>query len=340
MHDHVSSLYSIERMNGASVLITGGMGFIGSNLARYMLGLGCRVTVYDSIAEPSGANQFNLAGIIDGIEFIKADVCDIVSLTEAIKDKDIIFNCAAQVSHTYSMIDPYKDVEINCKGMLNILEATRKINDKAKIVYTATRSQIGRPLTLPVGENHVEFPLDIYSANKSVAEKYHLIYHTSYGMHTTSVRLLNTYGPRAQIKNPGFGVINYFIGRALLGKEITVYKPGTQLREVNYVDDVIDALVLVAQSNATSGEIFNLGSDERSRLIDIVKTIVEISGSGSYVLTDSPSDRMNIEVGDIEMDFTKISNLLGWSPRIRLEEGLSKTIEYYKQHLHEYIEDG
>lgn len=329
--------YNIKRMDGQRVLITGGLGFIGSNLAHHLVKLGANVTLYDALLPQYGGNLVNIQEIKDKVVDVRADMRDFNKLTEHVKNQDVIFNCAAQVSHVGSMTDPYTDIDINCTGTINLLEAARKFNDDVKIVYTGTRSQVGRMEYSPIDEKHPEFPPDIYSANKSVAEKYHLIYYKAYGIPTTSLRLSNTYGPRAQIRHKGYGIINYLIRMAILNEVITVYEPGTQTRDCIYVDDVVNSMILTAQSSNSNGEVFFVGSGKDVTFVDLVKLIVKVAGSGEWRFVPWPSERKSIEVGDISLNIEKIRRSLGWHPKTSLEEGLKTTIEFYRDRVHNYL---
>jgi UDP-glucose 4-epimerase len=327
----------VNSMNQQNVLITGGLGFIGSNLAHKLVSLGANVTIYDALLPQYGGNIANIKEIKEKIRDVRADVRDFDQLKEHVKDQDIIFNCAAQVSHIDSMSDPYSDIAINCVGTINLLEAARKLNDDVKIVYTGTRSQTGKIEYSPADEKHPEFPMDIYSANKSAAEKYHLIYYRSYGIPTTSLRISNAYGPRAQIKQKGYGIINYLIRMALENETITVYEPGTQKRDFIYIDDVVDSMILAAQSGLANGEVFLVGSGKETAFVNMVKLIIEIAGSGTWKFVPWPPERKSIEVGDIALDLGKIQKLLKWNPKVNLEEGLNRTIEYYRERMHDYL---
>lgn len=329
--------YQIQSMNGQNVLITGGLGFIGSNLAHRMVELNANVTTYDALLPQYGGNLANIKGIKDEIVDIRGDIRDFDTLKEQVKDQDVIFNCAAQVSHVDSMNDPLTDIDVNCRGTINLLEAARRLNDDVKIVYAGTRSQVGKMEYSPINEKHPEFPTDIYSANKSAAEKYHMIYYTAYGIPTSSVRISNAYGPRAQIRHKGYGIINYLIRMALLNEVITVYEPGTQTRDCIYVDDVVDAMLLAAQSNKADGEVFFVGSGKSVMFIDLVKLITKIVGNSGWKLVPWPPERKSIEVGNISLTIEKIQRILGWYPKTTLEEGLEKTIAYYRDRIREYL---
>ena len=324
-------------MDGKNILITGGLGFIGSTIAQKTVELGANVTVYDALMPQYGGNVANIEEIAKKIEVIKGDVRDFEALKEHVKNKDVIFHCAAQVSHVQSLSDPYLDIDINCRGTINLLEASRKFNDEVRIVYSGTRSQIGKMVYSPVDEAHPEFPADIYSANKSAAEKYCLIYYNTYGIRTSSLRISNVYGPRGQIKERGYGIVNYLIRMAILNEVITVYEPGTQTRDCIYADDVADAMIMASQNDKTDGEVFFVGSGKTVSFIDLVKLIIKLTGNGSWIFTPWPSQRKAIEVGDVSLSIKKISSLLDWTPNTALEDGLRKTIDFYKRNIKSYL---
>jgi len=329
--------YEIKRMDGENVLILGGMGAIGSNIAHKIIPLGAKVTIYDNFMEGTGANPFNIHEIKDKLELVKGDIRNFNSLSKVIKDKSIIFNCAAQVSHLLSMQDPFLDIDINCLGHINVLECCRKFNDSAKIIYTGTRGQNGEALYNPINEDHPDNPTDIYGANKLASELYHFVYHKAYGMWATSLRLTNTYGPRAQMINTGHSIINWIISQAMLGKTIPVFEPGTQLRDINYMEDAVDALILSSQNNKSNGQMFLLGSGKGIAFLNLVDTIVKIAGKGSYELTQWPKERKNIETGSVVVDYSKINKMLGWYPKTMPEEGIKKTISFYKRNFNDYF---
>jgi len=323
-------------MNGQRVLITGGLGFIGSNLACHCLALGAKVSIYDCLDPRSGGNIFNAHDIKDSVEIIFNDIRSFEGLSTAIVDQDVIFNCAAFTSHPNSMKDPLIDIDVNCKGVVNLLEAARRSNPEAKIVHIGTSTQIGRMRFNPVTELHPEFPVDIYSANKSVSEKYVLIYASAYNMRTTVVRLANVFGPRSNIKSSDFGFINYFIGLALQGKELTVFGKGEQLRNISYVEDCTSALILASQSEASNGKAFFAAADQQHNVAEIAREITRVMG-GTVKFIDWPKDREIIEIGDAVISNEKIKSELGWRPHYNLNSGLSKTKEYFANCLHEYL---
>jgi UDP-glucose 4-epimerase len=327
---------SLPSMNGQRVLITGGLGFIGSNLAVHCLELGAQVSIYDCLDPRSGGNIFNAHDVKDSVEIIFNDIRSVEGLSAAIVDKDVIFSCAAYTSHPNSMKDPLIDVDVNCKGVLNLLEAARRSNPAAKIVHIGTSTQIGRMRLNPVTELHPEFPVDIYSANKSVSEKYVLIYASAYDMRTTVVRLANVFGPRSNIKNSDFGFINYFIGLALQGKELTIFGKGEQLRNISYVEDCTAALILASQTEATNGEVFFAAADQQYNVAEIAQEITSVIG-GTVRSIDWPKDREMIEIGDAVISNKKIKSVLNWAPRYTLNSGLIKTRDYFSDCLSEYL---
>jgi len=328
--------YELNRMEGKRCLITGGLGFIGSNLARRLVGLGAEVSVLDACLDPYGWNSANIKEIRMKVRFVKADIRDAPAMTAAVKEKDFIFNCAGQVSHVDSMKDPFLDLDINCRGNLNILEACRRLNDKVKLVYAGTRGQMGPLHYSPADEEHPDNPTDIYGADKWAAEKYHLVYSNAFGMHATSVRINNTYGERHQMKHSKYGIMNWFIRLAMDGKEIPVYGDGSQTRDYNYVADVVDAMVLAAQSPKSDGKFYMLGSGSEIKFLDMVKAVIAAAGSGSYKLVPWPEDRKAIEVGNFFVTYKKIKDELGWEPKTSLEEGLKNTVAFYKERKEDY----
>lgn len=326
----------LPEMNGQRVLITGGLGFIGSNLAHQCLELGAQVSIYDCLDRRSGGNIYNADDIKDSVQIIFNDIRSSEGLSTAVINKEIIFNCAAFTSHPNSMKDPLIDIEVNCKGVINLLETARRSNPEAKIVHIGTSTQIGEMRLNPVTEMHPEFPVDIYSANKSVSEKYVLIYGSAYQMRTTVVRLANVFGPRSNIKNSDFGFINYFIGLALQGKELTVFGKGDQLRNISYVDDCTAALIIASQSEKSNGEVFFAVTDKQYDVAEIAREITNAIG-GTVKFVEWPKDREAIEIGDAVISNQKIKSVLGWAPRVDLANGLIKTKDYFLPCLEEYL---
>jgi UDP-glucose 4-epimerase len=320
-----------------SVLITGGLGFIGSNLARRLADLGARVTVVDSLIPDYGGNRFNLAGYEGRVCVDIADVRDPYSMRALVQEQSVIFNLAGQVSHIDSMTDPLTDLEINARSQLSILEACRYENPSVKIVYAGTRQQYGKPRYLPLDEDHLQAPTDVNGVNKLAGEWYHIVYHTAYGLRTTSLRLTNTYGPRQLIKHNRQGFIGWFIRQAVEGQTIQLYGDGRQLRDLTYVDDVIEAFLLAGSSDAANGRVYNLGGLAPISLYELACTIVELAGRGDVRLVPWPEDRKKIDIGDVYSSYGRIEAELGWRPTTTLRAGLALTLSYYEEHLQKYV---
>lgn len=317
-----------SNLKGQTVLITGGLGFIGSNLAHKCLELGAKVTVYDCLDPKSGGNMYNIKSIQNDIEIVLNDLRNFEGVCSTILNKDMTFNCAAYTSHPGAMREPLVDIDVNCKGVINLLEAARRFNPSMKIVHVGTSTQIGKMQLAVVNELHPEFPVDIYSANKSVSEKYVLIYGSAYNMRTTVVRLANTFGPRSNIKSPDFGFINYFVGLALQNKEITVFGKGSQLRNFSYVEDSVNALILASLNEKSNGQVFFAAADKQYSVDAVASALVKhIGGRLKYV--DWPKEREAIEVGDAVISNEKIKKVLDWKPSFDLSQGLTKTKEYF-----------
>ena len=327
-----------ETFAGKKVLVTGGLGFIGSNIARRLVELKAQVTLVDSLVPAYGGNPFNIHGIEDKVHVNIADVRDEHSMAYLVKGHELIFNLAGQVSHIDSMEDPYTDLEINVRSQISILEACRKNNRDVKIVYTSTRQLYGKSTYLPVDENHLAQPTDANGINKLSGELYHILYNNVYGVRTVSLRLTNTYGPGQLVKHPRQGFIGWFIRRIVEGGEIQIFGDGSQVRDFNYVEDVVDAMLLAAAKEEADGQIFNLGGSEPIDLKSLVELMIEISGGGSYRFVPFPPDKKSIDIGDYYGDFSKIKATLGWAPRTSLREGLKKTLDYYKENLNWYLE--
>lgn len=324
---------------GKQVLITGGMGFLGSNLAHRLLGLGADVTLLDCFLAGHGANPRNIAGIEDSVEVIRRDIRDEAAVARAVDGCDVVFHIAAQTSHTDSMKDPWLDIDVNCTGNMVFLEAVRKTNPAAKVVYVSTRAVYGAPLQSPATEMTPPNPTDIYGANKFTGEAYHLIYHRAHGIPVTVIRASNAYGPRAQIEKPVFGILNWFIGLALQNKTIRVFGDGAQLRDYTYVDDMLEAFLLAGSRPEAIGRVYNAGAREQVRFVDMVKMIVEVAGQGGHEFVPWPDDYKKIEVGDFVADNSRIEKELGWAPRTGLREGLEKTVAFYRENLKYYLKD-
>jgi len=325
-----------EKFNGKKVLITGGLGFIGSNLAKELVNLGADVTIIDSLIPDMGGNMFNVSTIKDKVEIITKDLRDTDVINELVKDKDYIFNLAGHLSHVVSMNNPMLDLELNCISQLSLLEACKKHNTNVSIVFTGTRGQYGKAMYLPVNEKHELNSTDINGINKTAAESYHLLYCKAHGIHACSLRLTNTYGPGHIMKHNRQGFMGWFIRQAVDGETITIYGDGKQIRDFNYVLDVVSALMMVIGHESARGEAFNLGCNEKINVHDFTKLLIELCGSGELKLIPFPEEKKKIEVGDFYGDISKIKNKIGWEPKFTLKEGLSLTLDYYKKYKKEY----
>lgn len=319
------------------VLITGGLGFIGSNLARYLVELGAQVTIIDSLIWAYGGNMFNIEDIKEKIKINIGDIRDRYSINHLVKGQDFLFNLAGQVSHIDSMKDPFTDLEINVTSQVSILESCRQYNPGIKIIYPSSRQVYGKPQYLPVDEKHPVCPTDVNGIDVNAGEWYHILYNNVYGIRAASLRMTNIYGPRQLIKHNRQGFIGWFIRQAVEGNKIQIYGDGEQKRDLNFVDDVCDALLLVGASEKADGQIYNLGSTEIISLKDLAALLIETAGRGSFELIPWPNEKKKIDIGDYYGDFSKIKKELGWQPKIGLKDGLKLTIDYYKKYLDKYI---
>ncbi|HDY68487.1 MAG: NAD-dependent epimerase/dehydratase family protein [Candidatus Scalindua sediminis] len=317
------------------ILITGGLGFIGSTLAHRLVRMGADIYLIDSLIPEYGGNNFNIDGIEDKVKVNIADVRDKHSMDYLVKGKDVIFNLAGTLSHIDSMKDPFTDLEINCRSQLSILESCRKNNKDVKIVFAGTRGQYGKANYLPVDEKHPMHPTDVNGINNVAGESYHILYNNIYGIKAVSLRLTNTYGPRHQMKHHKQGIINWFIRQLIDCQTVKLYGDGKQIRDINYVDDVIEALLLVACSEKVNGEVFNLGGIPKS-LVDLVKIMISVYGKGNYELIPFREDLKRIEVGDYVANYEKIKTTVKWQPKTSLEEGLRLTFDYYEKYKKHY----
>jgi len=326
----------LDFYRGRRVLVTGGLGFIGSNLCRALADLGAQVLCVDSLLPDYGGNLFNLDGYEERVRINIADVRG-HGMQYLVRGQEVLFNLAGQVSHLDSMTDPFTDLEINCTSQLWILEAVRKNNPDLKVVYAGTRQIYGRPTRLPVDESHPLNPTDVNGINKISGELYHLVYHSVYGIRASSLRLTNTYGPRQLIRHDRQGFIGWFVRKAVLGEEIQIFGDGSQRRDFDYVDDVVDAFLRAGADDENDGQVFNLGGEAPVSLLDLARMMIEVAGRGSYNVVPFPADRKKIDIGDFYADSSKIRKALGWAPRMGLREGLEKTLAYYAKNKERYL---
>ena len=324
---------------GRRVMITGGVGFIGSNLARQLVDLGAEILLVDSLIPDYGGNLYNIQDIASRLRLNVADVRMQTTMEALVRNQDVIFNLAGQVSHIDSMRDPYTDLEINCRAQLSILEACRKYNRNVRVVFAGTRQVYGRPDYLPVDEKHLVRPADINGVNKAAGEYYHLLYNNVFDVRACSLRLTNVYGPRQLIKHNRQGFIGWFIRLALEGREIQVFGDGTQLRDFVYVDDAADAFLRAGAAETCDGDVFNVGGDAPISHRDLVQLLVGIAGRGSVRFVEWPADKKRIDIGSFYSDSKKFRNATGWTPAVGLEDGLRRTLAFYREHLHAYVED-
>lgn len=324
---------------GRRVLITGALGFIGSNLAWRLTELGAQVLAVDSLIPEYGGNLFNIAGLPTGEDRVQVNISDVRdehSMRYLVQGQDYLFNLAGQTSHMDSMNDPDADLEINCRAQLSILEACRKYNPAIKLVFASTRQLYGKPDYLPVDEKHLLRPVDVNGINKMAGEWYHILYNNVYGIRSCALRLTNTYGPRMRIKDARQTFLGVWVRLVVEGKPFEVWE-GHQLRDFTFVDDAVEAFLLAAASEKSNGEIFNLGGESVVSLKELADLVVEVNGGGEYVTRTYPADRKRIDIGDYYADFGKIAEVLGWQPQTNLREGLRQTLEFYRDNLAKYL---
>ena len=334
MTSHDTAFYRDRR-----VMITGGLGFIGSNLARRLVEVGADVLLIDSLIPDYGGNLFNTDGLEDRLTVNVSDVRDKSSMDYLVRDRDLIFNLAGQVSHLDSMKDPYTDLELNCRSQLSLLEACRKYNPGVKVVFAGTRQVYGHPAALPVTEDHVVRPVDVNGINKVAGEYYHLVYHRAFGIRSCSLRLTNVYGPRQLVKHDRQGFIGWFIRLAVENREIEIFGDGSQLRDFVFVDDAVEAFLLAGASDACDGGTYNVGGAEPISLRDLVQRLFRAAGTGRVRYVDWPWEKKAIDIGDFYADSTKLMRAVGWQPTVSLDEGLARTMTFYRQHLDHYVSD-
>ncbi|MDN3511003.1 MAG: NAD-dependent epimerase/dehydratase family protein [Candidatus Jettenia sp.] len=328
----------LQEFNNANILITGGLGFIGSSLARRLVQLHAKVTVVDSLIPLYGGNLFNVHDIKDRININISDVRDPYAMAYLIKGKDFLFNLAGQTSHVDSMTNPQTDLDINASAQLSILESCRKHNPDVRIVFASTRQLYGKPEYLPVDEQHPICPVDVNGINKLAGEWYHLLYNNVYRIRSCALRLTNTYGPGMRVKDARQTFLGIWLRNLIEGVPIKVFGDGLQLRDFNYVSDVVDAILIAAVNPKAYGEVFNLGSTQYISLKDLAVLLIELFQGGTYRIVPFPSELKAIDIGNYYSDYTKINQSLGWSPRVSLRDGLKQTIEYYIQNRTHYWE--
>jgi UDP-glucose 4-epimerase len=341
---HVNSIARVPEpdlsaYSGSRALVTGGLGFIGSHLSARLVELGAQVTIVDSLIPEYGGNLYNVRDIADRVRINLSDIRDPWSIRALVTGQDYIFNLAGQVSHIDSMEDPETDLDINCKAQLSLLEALRRVNPEAVVVFAASRQQYGRPRELPVTEDHPLVPVDVNGINLIAGESYHLLYHDVHGIPAASLRLTNTYGPHLLMRHGRQGFITTFIRRALEGEDLQVFGDGSQLRDFTYVSDAVDAFLRTALVPETFGRALNVGGQEPVSLLDVARLGQELAGAGGQVHTAPwPPEREKIDIGSIYVDHSRLTELTGWQPAVSLRDGLAETLAFYREHGEHYWE--
>lgn len=320
-----------DDLAGVKALITGGAGFLGSNLALALVERGAAVTIVDAMLPHYGGNLFNLEPAQSRVDIHFTDIRDVHAMGYLVRNQDLVFHLAGQVDHILSLTDPFPDIDINVKGTAVLMEALRHHNPAARVVYSGTRGQYGRPKQLPVSEQAPTEPLGIYEITNLAAEKIIEAYHKVFGVRSTLLRITNTYGPRAQMRHSRYGVVNWFVRLALDNETLPVYGDGTILRDFLFVDDCVEAMIRCATRPEAVGQVFNVGVDRPTNFRQLAETIVRVAGQGRWELAEFSPERRAQEPGDFYSDIGKIRGLLGWSPQVELEDGLRRTVEYYRR---------
>jgi len=326
----------MDEYRGQKVLITGGLGFIGSNIAIRLVQHGASVTLLDSFHPTCGANRFNIEPIKNDVEVIEGDSSNFDLMRKLVRGKAYIFNLAGHVSHIESMQEPFEDLQMNAVAPLTVLEACKHENREARVVYSGTRQAYGRPDTVPLVETQLLKPVDVNGVNKMAGEWFHMVYHHAFGIRSVSLRLINTYGPRQLVKHARQGFVGWFIKQAIEGVEIQLYGDGQQVRGFNYVDDVVDALLIAGESDKVKGDYFNLGGERAVALEEFVKLLLKATGRGSYRIVPFPPENKTIDVGSVYSSAAKFNFATGWRARVPIEEGLVRTVEYYQRYREYY----
>jgi UDP-glucose 4-epimerase len=329
--DSINSFY-----RGSKVLVTGGLGFIGSNLARRLVELGADVLVADSLLPNTGGNCANLKGIENKLRTQIVDLRNGEKIDSLLPGHKVVFNLAGTVSHLDSMTDPLSDMGANVHAQIVLLEACRRYIPEARIVFASTRQIYGRPLSCPVDESHPIRPVDVNGINKDAAESYHTLYHQVYGMHTVSLRLTNTFGPRMRIKDARQTFLGVWIRRVVEGEVFEVWG-GQQKRDLSYVDDAVDAFLAAAACPAAQGRVFNIGGTPPITLLALAESLVAIAGRGGFEIKEFPPERLRIDIGDYFANDELFRQVTGWAPKISLQEGLARSVAYFRNCLSDYV---
>lgn len=321
----------MESFKGKKILVTGGLGFVGSNLSIRLAELGADVLIVDNMLPRQGGNLFNIEPVKDKVKVNISDIRNAASMNHLVKNIDYVFHIAGQVNHVDSVKNPLNDLSINVEGTLIIMEALRMNNPGAKVIFTGTRGEYGSSLKLPVEESHAINPIGIYAITNFAAERIVLTYNNLHNIKSVCLRITNTYGPRHQMAHDEYGVFNWFIRKAIDNEVIPIFGDGRILRDYLYIDDLTESLLKTAISDKVYGEVYNIGSGIPLSFIDLANKIIKIAGSGKVDYTEFTSERKALEPGDYYADITKIKTDAGWEPKITLEDGIERTIKYYKQ---------
>ncbi len=335
MHPASSAIVR-ETFRGKRCLVTGGLGFIGSNLAIELVKLGAKVTIIDNLLPQHGGNLFNIEPVGGAVEVNFGDISSESVMAHLVAEKDFVFHLAGQVSHVLSMSNPFPDIEINVRGTAVVMEAVKHHNPRAIVVYTGTRGQYGSATKLPVNEDAPMAPKGIYELTNLTAERIIQIYSQNFRIRSVLLRLTNIYGPRAQMRHSHFGVVNWFVRQILDEKPIQVFGDGSILRDFVYVDDAVEACLLAAARSGNAGEVFNVGDDRPTSFLQLVKLMLEVAGRGTFVFTEFSPERKAQEPGHFYSDIARARKDLGWEPRTPLDAGLRRTLAYYEEHWPHY----
>jgi len=325
-----------SKIENKRVLITGGLGMIGSTIAIKLVELGAKVTLLDAFIKPFGANYFNIAPIKNKVKINISDIRDKESIKQLVRDKDIIFNLAGQISHNDSINDPFLDAEINYLGHLNVVEAVKNYAPNARILFSGSRLQFGEVQRIPVSEEHPLRPKTPYALNKEAAENLYMFYNRVHNISTVVFRIANPYGPRAQMQHSKYCIINWFLRLAMEDKTIKIFGEGNQIRDYIYVDDLAEAFILAGTDDRVSGEIFNIGSGVGTKFRDMAALIIKVVKKGKIESVPWPKEYLNIETGDYITNISKIKAMLNWTPRTNLEKGIELTFSYYNKNKKYY----
>ena len=325
-----------KSFKGKEVLVTGGLGFVGSNLAAKLVDCGAHVLLMDAMIPGLGGNLFNVEPVRDQVVVNFSDIRDEHSMNYVVRGKDFIFHLAGQNDHVLSLTDPYSDIDINIKGSVVLLEACRKFNPEARLVYTGTRGEYGSVAKLPASEDAPINPKGLYELSSLTSQKIFKIYHDNHGIQSVTLRLTNIYGERAQMLHSRFGVANWFIRQAIDGETIRVFGDGQILRDFLYVQDCVDAILMAASSEQAYGEVLNVGDDKASSFLELAKIAIEEAGSGEWEFAPFTQERAAQEPGDFYSDISKIRRVVGWEPTTSLRAGVKQTVDFYRHNKPQY----